>query len=38
MANSVVMPVERSIPENMRLELDYYLGIKERPDGPRRGF
>jgi len=38
MANSVIMPVERSIPENMRLELDYYLGIKERPEGPRRGF
>lgn len=31
-ANSVVMPIERSIPENMKKELDYYMGRKERPE------
>lgn len=30
MANSVVFPVEREIPDNMKLELDYYNGRKER--------
>lgn len=31
LANSVVFPVEREIPENMKVELDYYFGRKERP-------
>jgi hypothetical protein len=30
MANAVVFPVEREIPDNMKLELDYYNGRKER--------
>lgn len=30
-ANSVVMPIPRTIPENMKLELDYYDGRKKRP-------
>lgn len=29
--NSTVMPIERTIPDNMKLELDYYNGRKERP-------
>lgn len=32
MANSAIMPVPKSIPENMKRELDYYLGRKERPE------
>lgn len=31
-ANSVVMPIPKSIPDNMKLELDYYMGRKERPE------
>ena len=30
MANSVVFPVEKEIPQNMKDELDYYTGRKER--------
>ncbi len=30
-ANSVVMPIPRTIPESMKLELDYYNGRKQRP-------
>ena len=29
--SSVVFPVEREIPDNMKVELDYYNGRKERP-------
>lgn len=31
-ANSVVMPIPQTIPDNMKLELDYYLGRKEKPE------
>lgn len=31
-ANSVIMPIARTIPENMKKELDYYMGRKERPE------
>ena len=32
MANSICFPIDRNIPDNMKLELDYYLGRKDRPE------
>ena len=34
LANSVYFPVEKEIPANMKEEIDYYFGRKERPNGP----
>lgn len=31
-ANSIVMPISRTIPEAMKKELDYYMGRKQRPE------
>ena len=31
MSNSVVFPVEQEIPGNMKEEIEYYFGRKERP-------
>ena len=30
--NSIVMPIPRTIPDNMKLELDYYNLRKTRPE------
>lgn len=32
LVNSIVFPVEHTIPDNMKTELDYYLGRKDRPE------
>lgn len=32
LVNSVVFPVEKDIPDNMKTEIDYYTGRKERPE------
>ena len=32
LVNSIAFPVIKSIPDNMKTELDYYLGRKERPE------
>ena len=33
LTNSVYFPVEREIPANIKEEIEYYFGRKERPDG-----